>query len=136
MHECIMYGDLMNVILRNVIPTGCTSEMHFEIRPRRFGPSACPPARLPAAPLILPADLKEQLLAVDVVDQESVVLVHHGQLVAGGAHVQAAHGRGQLEQRDGELVVDKDLQDLHHVRTHTDTHTHKEHQYCSQYKCS
>lgn len=81
-------------------------------------------ARLPAAPLILPADLKEQLLAVDVIDQESVVLVHHGQLVAGGAHVQAAHGRGQLEQRDGELVVDKDLQDLHHMRTHTDTHTH------------
>lgn len=91
------------------------------------------PARLPAAPLILPADLKEQLLAVDVVDQESVVLVHHGQLVAGGAHVQAAHGRRQLEQRDGELVVDKDLQDLRHVRTHTDTHTHKEHR---QYKCS
>lgn len=59
----------------HIIPTDCTSEMHFEI---------CPPARslarLPHP--ILPADLKEQLLAVDVVDQESVVLVHHGQLVA------------------------------------------------------
>lgn len=60
-------------------------------------------------------DLEEQLLAVDVVDQQGVVLVHHGQLVARGAHVQAAHRRRQLEQRDGELVVDKDLQDLRHT---------------------
>lgn len=47
------------------------------------------------------------------------MLVHHGQLVARGAHVQAAHGRRQLEQRDGKLVVDKDLQNLH-----TQTHRH------------
>lgn len=90
--------------------------MHFEIRPRRLGSLAVRPL---AAPLILPTDLKEQLLAVDVVDQEGVVLVHHGQLVAGGAHVQAAHGRRQLEQRDGELVVDKDLQDLRHAHAET-----------------
>lgn len=46
------------------------------------------------------------------------MLVDHGQLVARGAHVQAAHGRRQLEQRDGKLVVDKDLENLHHTRTH------------------
>lgn len=49
------------------------------------------------------------------------MLVHHGQLVAGGAHVQAAHGRRQLEQRDGKLVVDEDLENLHHTHTHTNT---------------
>lgn len=88
--------------------------MHFGIQHK-----AVSSFRLLTTPLILPADLKEQLLAVDVVDQESVVLVHHGQLVARGAHVQAAHGRRQLEQRDGKLVVDEDLQNLHHTHTHT-----------------
>lgn len=56
--------------------------------------------------------LEEQLLGVDVVDQAGVVLVHHGQLAAGRAHVQAAHGRGLLQQHDGQGVVHKDLQDL------------------------
>lgn len=84
----------------------------------RNSPSAGPPAYL-LTHYILCADLKEQLLAVDVVDQESVVLFNHGQFVARGAHVQAAHGRRQLEQRDGKLVVDKDLQDLRHTHTHS-----------------
>lgn len=59
------------------------------------------------------ADLKQQLFAVDVVDQQRVVLIHHSELVAGGAHVQAAHRGRQLQQRDGKRVVDKYLQDLH-----------------------
>lgn len=65
-------------------------------------------------PLILSTDLKKQFFTVDVVDQESVVLIHHSQLIAGGAHVQAAHWCWQLQQRDGKLVINKYLQDLHH----------------------
>ena len=39
----------------------------------------------------LPADLKKQFFTVDVINQESVVLIHHSQFIAGGTHVQAAH---------------------------------------------
>lgn len=42
-------------------------------------------------PLTLSADLKKQFFTVDVIDQESVVLVHYSQFIAGGAHVQATH---------------------------------------------
>ena len=60
----------------------------------------------------LQGHLEEQLLGVDVVHQAHVVLVHHGQLVAGGTHVQAAHGGGLLQQDDGKEIVHKDLEDL------------------------
>lgn len=42
-------------------------------------------------PLILFTDLKKQFFAVDVIDQESVVLIHNSKLIAGGTHVQAPH---------------------------------------------
>lgn len=56
--------------------------------------------------------LKQQLLGVDVIHQAHIVFIHHGQLVPGGAHVQAAHGCGLLQQDDGKEIVHKDLQDL------------------------
>lgn len=65
-------------------------------------------------PLILFTDLKKQFFTVDVIDQESVVLIHNSKLIAGGTHVQAPHWRWQLQQCDGKLVVNKYLQDLHH----------------------
>ena len=54
-----------------------------------WGDQKCPTKR--------PADLEEKFFGVDVVDQAGVVLVHHGQLVARRAHVQAAHRCGQLQ---------------------------------------
>lgn len=45
--------------------------------------------RGPATALSSP-NLKKQFFADNVVDQEGVVLVHHGQLFARGAHVQAS----------------------------------------------
>lgn len=66
----------------------------------------------PAPLLRVSFHLEQQLLGVDVIDQAGVVLVHHGQLAAGRAHVQAAHGCGLLQQHDGQSIVHKDLQDL------------------------
>lgn len=74
--------------------------------------SCAPASSLSQKPSEVNPHLKEQLLGVDVVDQAGVVLVHHGQLVAGRAHVQAAHGRRLLQQHDRQSVVHKDLQDL------------------------
>lgn len=42
------------------------------------------------------------------------MFIHHSQIIAGGAHVQAAHGCRQLQQRYGKGVVNKYLQDLRH----------------------
>ena len=44
------------------------------------------------------------------------MLVHHSQFTAGGTHVQAAHGCGQLQQCDGKWVVNKYFQDLCHKK--------------------
>lgn len=76
------------------------------------GCSVCPPPPFSESPASVNSHLEEQLLGVDVVDEAGVVLVHHGQLVAGRAHVQAAHGRRLLQQHDRQRVVHEDLQDL------------------------
>lgn len=49
---------------------------------------------------------------MNVIHQARVIFIHHGQFVAGGAHVQAAHGCGLLQQDDGKEIVHEDLQDL------------------------
>lgn len=54
---------------------------------------------------------------MNVIDEAGVVLIHHGQLVPGRAHVQAAHGRGLLQQHDRQGVIHKDLQDLDRFET-------------------
>lgn len=69
-------------------------------------------------PAPLPADLKKQFFIVDVIDQKGVVLVYHSQFTAGGAHVQAAHWRWQLQQCNGERVVNKYLQNLRQWELH------------------
>lgn len=74
--------------------------------------TSCPPGPPLKSPKEVDVDLKEELLGVDVVDEAGVVLIHHGQLVARRAHVQAAHGRGLLQQHDRQRVVHEDLQDL------------------------
>lgn len=74
--------------------------------------TSCPPAPRLKRAASAGAHLEQELLGVDVVDQAGVVLVHHGQLAARRAHVQAAHGRGLLQQHDGQRVVHEDLQDL------------------------
>lgn len=56
--------------------------------------------------------LEKQLLGVNVIHQTHVVFIDHGQLVAGGTHVQAAHSCGLLQQDDGKEVVHEDLQNL------------------------
>lgn len=58
------------------------------------------------------AYLEKQLLGVDVINQAGVVLVHHSQLAARRAHVQATDRGGLLQQRDGKRIVHEDLQDL------------------------
>lgn len=78
------------------------------------------------------ADLKEQLLGTDVIHQAGVVLIHHGQLTPGGAHIEAAHRGGLLQQGDGKWVVNKDLQDLQ-VRNISILHIITQQFHCSQY---
>lgn len=63
-------------------------------------------------------NLEKQFFGLDVVDQAGVVLIHHGQLIARCAHVQATHRCVLLQQGDGEWVVHKNLQNLPNKRTY------------------
>lgn len=61
---------------------------------------------------LLMTDLKKQFFAVDVIDQQSVMFIHHSKFIAWGTHVKAANWCWQFQQCDGKRVVDKYLQDL------------------------
>lgn len=74
-----------------------------------LGCSVCQTTSFSERAVSVSLHLEEQLLGVDVVDEAGVILIHHGQLGAGRAQVQAAHGRGLLQQHDRQCVVHKDL---------------------------
>mmetsp|Transcript_79571 Transcript_79571/g.257702 ORF Transcript_79571/g.257702 Transcript_79571/m.257702 type:complete len:955 (-) Transcript_79571:1050-3914(-) len=57
-------------------------------------------------------------LRVQVVDEEVGGLVHDGQLLPPAGQVQAAHGRGLLDERHGEGVVHEDLHDVAVLEAH------------------
>lgn len=80
--------------------------------------TSCPPAPpFKKTPTTVNFYLKQQLFGMNVIDEAGVVLIHHGQLVPGRAHVQAAHGRGLLQQHDRQGVIHEDLQDLDRFET-------------------
>mmetsp|Transcript_9414 Transcript_9414/g.27996 ORF Transcript_9414/g.27996 Transcript_9414/m.27996 type:complete len:589 (+) Transcript_9414:1058-2824(+) len=62
--------------------------------------------------------LVHQSLRREVVHEQVGRLVHHGQLVAPAREVEAADGRGLLDQGDREVVVHKDLHDVAVLQTH------------------
>ena len=65
--------------------------------------------------------LKEKFLCGQLVDEDSRVLVHHGEFAARETQIQTADGFRMPNQLDGKAIIDEDLDNRAVLEPHKET---------------